>query len=95
MIQSTMWLTEMDKTHLNGDHQDIDPDDTASYFNGSVSSPNKLLTFVWHCKLDTTKWWLTSQEYNIDFTTVASKIVDNVCISSSLMFNPNVQYQAG
>lgn len=53
MIASTTWsLTEMCKTHLNMDRQDIDPDDTASYFDGSVSSPDRLLTFVRHCELD-------------------------------------------
>ncbi|KAI0796194.1 hypothetical protein C8Q75DRAFT_863184 [Abortiporus biennis] len=53
MIASTTWsLTEMCKTHLKSDRQDIDPDDTASYFDGSVSSPDRLLTFVRHCELD-------------------------------------------
>ncbi|KAG6370047.1 ribonuclease H-like domain-containing protein [Boletus reticuloceps] len=36
MISSTTWsLTEMCKTHLKSERQDIDPDDTASYFDGS------------------------------------------------------------
>lgn len=53
MISSTTWsLTEMCKTHLKLNRQDIDPDDTASYFDGSVSSPERLLTFVRHCELD-------------------------------------------
>jgi DNA polymerase alpha subunit A len=53
MISSTTWsLTEMCKTHLNSDRQDIDPDDTASYFDGSVSNPERLMTFVRHCELD-------------------------------------------
>ncbi|EED77339.1 predicted protein, partial [Postia placenta Mad-698-R] len=53
MISSTTWsLTEMCKTHLKSDRQDIDPDDTASYFDSSVSSPDRLLTFVRHCELD-------------------------------------------
>ncbi|CCM02599.1 uncharacterized protein FIBRA_04702 [Fibroporia radiculosa] len=53
MISSTTWsLTEMCKTHLKSDRQDIDPDDTASYFDSSVSSPERLLTFVRHCELD-------------------------------------------
>jgi DNA polymerase alpha subunit A len=42
----------MCKTHLKSDRQDIDPDDTASYFDRSVSSPDQLLTFVRHCELD-------------------------------------------
>lgn len=53
MITSTTWsLTEMCKTHLKSDRQDIDPDDTASYFDGSVSTPDRLMTFVRHCELD-------------------------------------------
>ncbi|KAG9309455.1 hypothetical protein JVU11DRAFT_10424 [Chiua virens] len=53
MISSTTWsLTEMCKTHLKSERQDIDPDDTASYFDGSVSSPDMLMTFVRHCELD-------------------------------------------
>ncbi|CAK5267409.1 unnamed protein product [Mycena citricolor] len=53
MITSTTWsLTEMCKTHLNSVRQDIDPDDTANYFDGDVSSPERLLTFVRHCELD-------------------------------------------
>ena len=53
MINSTTWsLTEMCKTHLKSERQAIDPDDTASYFDGSMSSPDRLLTFVRHCELD-------------------------------------------
>ncbi|KAJ7178608.1 DNA polymerase family B-domain-containing protein [Mycena crocata] len=53
MISSTTWsLTEMCKTHLKLNREDIDPDETASYFDGSVSSPERLLTFVRLCELD-------------------------------------------
>ncbi|KAG6896542.1 hypothetical protein C0992_007538 [Termitomyces sp. T32_za158] len=53
MISSTTWsMTEMCKTHLRSDRQDIDPDDTASYFDGSLSTSGRLLTFVRHCELD-------------------------------------------
>lgn len=53
MISSTTWsLTEMCKTHLNSDREDIDPDDTSSYMDGGVSGPDRLLTFVRHCELD-------------------------------------------
>ncbi|KAG6865128.1 hypothetical protein C0991_004969 [Blastosporella zonata] len=53
MISSTTWsMTEMCKTHLRSDRQDIDPDDTASYFDGSLSTPDRLITFVRHCELD-------------------------------------------
>jgi len=53
MISSTTWsLTEMCKTHLNCERQDIEPDETPGYFDGSVSSPERLLNFVKHCELD-------------------------------------------
>ncbi|KAK0497423.1 hypothetical protein EDD18DRAFT_1162173 [Armillaria luteobubalina] len=53
MIASTTWsLTEMCKTHLKSDRQDIDPDDTASYLDSTVSGPERLVTFVQHCELD-------------------------------------------
>ncbi|KAI6139794.1 hypothetical protein BKA82DRAFT_955077 [Pisolithus tinctorius] len=53
MIASTTWsLTEMCKSHLKSDRQDIDADDTATYFDGSLSSPDMLMTFVRHCELD-------------------------------------------
>ncbi|KAJ7065309.1 DNA polymerase family B-domain-containing protein [Mycena amicta] len=53
MIASTTWsLTEMCKTHLELTRQDIDPDSTAGYFDGSVSSPERLLTFIRHCGMD-------------------------------------------
>jgi DNA polymerase alpha subunit A len=50
---STTWsMTEMCKTYLKSERQDIDPDDTASYLDGSLSTPDRLLTFVQHCELD-------------------------------------------
>ncbi|KAJ7849955.1 hypothetical protein B0H14DRAFT_2764040 [Mycena olivaceomarginata] len=53
MIASTTWsLTEMCRTHLERTREDIDPDDTASYFDGSVSKPDRMLNFVFHCELD-------------------------------------------
>ncbi|RDB16000.1 DNA polymerase alpha catalytic subunit [Hypsizygus marmoreus] len=53
MIPSTTWsMTEMCRTHLRSERQDIDPDDTASYLDGSLSTPDRLLTFVRHCELD-------------------------------------------
>lgn len=53
MISSTTWsLAEMCKTHLNAERQEIDTEDTAGYFDGSVSSPDRLLNFVKHCELD-------------------------------------------
>ena len=42
----------MCKTHLDTVREDIDPEDTAGYFDGSVSSHENLLTFVRHCEMD-------------------------------------------
>ncbi|KII85843.1 hypothetical protein PLICRDRAFT_298164 [Plicaturopsis crispa FD-325 SS-3] len=53
MISSTTWsMTEMCKTHLKSVREDIDPDETAAYMDGTVSSPDRLLKFVRHCELD-------------------------------------------
>ena len=53
MISSTTWsMTEMCATHLRCERQDIDPDDVANYFDGSLPTPDKLMTFVRHCELD-------------------------------------------
>jgi DNA polymerase alpha subunit A len=53
MITSTTWsLTEMVATHLRTERQDIDPDDTATFFDASVDGPGALLNFVRHCELD-------------------------------------------
>ncbi|KAG9097044.1 DNA-directed DNA polymerase alpha catalytic subunit pol1 [Ceratobasidium sp. UAMH 11750] len=54
MIQSTSWsLTEMCQSQLKIAREDIDPDDTASFFDGTVNSPDPLLHFIRHCELDT------------------------------------------
>jgi DNA polymerase alpha subunit A len=42
----------MVKTHLDHVRQDIDPDDTAGYFDASVLKPDRLLDFVRHCEMD-------------------------------------------
>jgi hypothetical protein len=42
----------MCSTHLKNARQDIDPEDTPSYFDDSVSTPDRLITFVRHCELD-------------------------------------------
>lgn len=53
MIASTTWsLTEMCATHLKCEREDIDPDDVADYFDGGLSTPDRLLKFVRHCELD-------------------------------------------
>ncbi len=54
MIASTTWsLTEMCSAQLSFNRQDIDPEDTATYFDSTVSSPDQLIAFVRHCELDT------------------------------------------
>lgn len=53
MVASTTWsLTEMCKTHLKSDREDIDPDDTASYLDGTLDTPDRFMTFVRHGELD-------------------------------------------
>ncbi|TFK23220.1 DNA polymerase alpha catalytic subunit [Coprinopsis marcescibilis] len=52
-ISSTTWsLTEMCSTQLGLERQDIDPDDTANYLDGSLSGGAKMMTFLQHCELD-------------------------------------------
>ena len=54
MIASTTWsLSEMCRTHLNAQREDIDPDDVASYFDCTAPTPERLWTFVRHCEVDT------------------------------------------
>ncbi|KAN0062591.1 DNA-directed DNA polymerase alpha catalytic subunit pol1 [Thecaphora frezii] len=54
MITSTTWsLTEMCGTQLGIQRDDIDPDETASYFDSLAPSPERLMTFVRHCEVDT------------------------------------------
>lgn len=53
MISSTTWsLSEMCRTYLNIQREDIDPDDIASYFDCTAPTPERLLTFVRHCEVD-------------------------------------------
>lgn len=53
MIASTTWsLSEMVASQLKQQRQDIDPDDTALYFDCETSTPQKLMEFVQHCELD-------------------------------------------
>ncbi|KIO25836.1 hypothetical protein M407DRAFT_24793, partial [Tulasnella calospora MUT 4182] len=53
MITSTTWsLTEMCGAHLSFNRQEIDPEDTAMYFDSTVASPDRLLGFVRHCEVD-------------------------------------------
>lgn len=54
MITSTTWsLAEMCGTHLKIQREDIDPEETASFFDSLAPSPERLLTFVRHCEVDT------------------------------------------
>ena len=53
MIASTTWsLTEMVKTHLQLEREDLDPDDTAATLDGSLASPEPMMRYVRHCELD-------------------------------------------
>ena len=53
MIPSTTWsLSEMCRTHLNAQREDIDPEDVASFFDCTAPTPERLLTFVRHCEVD-------------------------------------------
>ncbi|KAG8835098.1 DNA-directed DNA polymerase alpha catalytic subunit pol1 [Serendipita sp. 399] len=53
MIASTTWsLTEMVSSQLKIQRQEIDPDDTALYFDPETSTPQRLLEFIQHCELD-------------------------------------------
>lgn len=53
MITSTTWsLTEMCSTHLGIQREELDPDDTASFFDQSAPTPERLLSFIRHNEVD-------------------------------------------
>ncbi|OXH31047.1 DNA polymerase alpha subunit A [Cryptococcus neoformans] len=53
MISSTTWsLTEMTNTHLKIQREDIDPEDTAGYFDHTATSPDRLIKFIRLCEVD-------------------------------------------
>lgn len=53
MIDSVTWsLTEMCSTQLGFVREDIDPEDTAGYFDGYAVSPDRLLHFTRHMQMD-------------------------------------------
>lgn len=53
MIDSVSWsMTEMCKTHLGFEREDIDPDTTTDYFDAFGSTPDKLLHFLRHLQMD-------------------------------------------
>jgi DNA polymerase Pol2 len=52
-IDSVTWsLTEMCGTQLGFTREEIDPDDTAGYFDGYAVSPDRLLHFIRHLQMD-------------------------------------------
>ena len=53
MISSTTWsLSEMCRTHLQVQREDMDPEDVPSYFDSTAPTPARLLTFVRHLEVD-------------------------------------------
>ncbi|GAA5950464.1 hypothetical protein JCM10213_003586 [Rhodosporidiobolus nylandii] len=53
LIDSTTWsLTEMSSTHLDIAREDIDPEDTAKFFDNVHSTAAQLKHFVLHCEAD-------------------------------------------
>jgi DNA polymerase alpha subunit A len=42
----------MCKTHLKIDRLDIDPDDVASFLDGSLLTPDRMMEFVLQCAID-------------------------------------------
>lgn len=52
-ITSTTWsMTEMCLSHLKVEREDIDPEDTADYFDAHAHTPDRLLHFVQHNQAD-------------------------------------------
>ncbi len=53
MIDSVTWsMTEMFQQQLGITREDIDPDDTAGYFDGYAVSADRLLHFIRHLQMD-------------------------------------------
>ncbi|MCO5594651.1 hypothetical protein L7F22_048684 [Adiantum nelumboides] len=53
IINCVTWsLTEMVNTVLDQERVDIDPDDTASYFDSTALNCDRLMEFLRHCELD-------------------------------------------
>ncbi|WOO77500.1 DNA polymerase alpha catalytic subunit [Vanrija pseudolonga] len=53
MISSTTWsLTEMVGTHLKVTREDVDPEDTHTFFDHTLSGPDKLIQFIRLCEID-------------------------------------------
>lgn len=53
MISSTTWsLTEMCATHLKAQREDIDPEDIHTYFDHTLSSPDRLIKYIRLCEVD-------------------------------------------
>lgn len=52
-IQSTTWsLTEMCGTQLKIQREDVDPEDTHSYFDQTLSGSDRLVKFIRLCEVD-------------------------------------------
>ena len=53
MISSTTWsLTEMCGTQLKIQREDIDVEDTHSFFDHTLSGPEKLIKYIRLCEVD-------------------------------------------
>lgn len=53
MITSTTWsLTEMCLTHLKIAREDVDPEDTHTYFDHTLSGPDRLISYIRLCEID-------------------------------------------
>lgn len=53
MISSTTWsMTEMCNTHLKIQREDVDPEDTHTYFDHTLSSPDRLIKYIRLCEID-------------------------------------------
>jgi DNA polymerase alpha subunit A len=53
MIDSVTWsLTEMCQNQLGFTREEIDPDDTAGYFDSYAVTPDRLLHFIRHLQMD-------------------------------------------
>ena len=53
MIDSVTWsLTEMCQNQLGFNREEIDPDDTAGFFDSFAVTPDRLLHFIRHLQMD-------------------------------------------
>ena len=53
MISSTTWsMTEMCGTHLKIQREDVDPEDTHTYFDHTLPTPDRLIKYIRLCEID-------------------------------------------